>query len=50
MSVSVIHPQTSAGLYKIKSKVILKTPKPDDAATKIKKNLFGCVDHDENKR
>lgn len=50
MSVSVIRPQTSAGLYKVQSKVILKSPKPGLAAAKIKRNLFGAVDKEENKR
>ncbi|XP_063709970.1 cyclin-dependent kinase inhibitor 1 [Culicoides brevitarsis] len=49
MSVSVIRPQTS-NLYKVQSKVILKSPKPSFAAAKIKRNLFGTVDQEENKK
>uniref|UniRef100_A0A336LBB2 CSON008071 protein n=1 Tax=Culicoides sonorensis TaxID=179676 RepID=A0A336LBB2_CULSO len=52
MSISVIQPQYSSGLYKIKSKVILKSPKPGFSAAResIKKNLFGCADKEETKR
>jgi len=51
MSVSVIGPcLTSTNYYKLKSQSQLKAPRPGSAVAKIKKNLFGAVDREANRK
>lgn len=47
----MIGPSVSTDFYRLKSKTIVKATKPGGlTAAKIKKNLFGTVDREENKR